>query len=84
MKEGSLFCFVVMRSNEPSGYFRSSCSWCLWKALDHVLDVFGNLWMRRGAWVLDVFGKLLMRSGAWAWFHDVCLDLPCKSSLNIE
>ncbi len=24
MMEGSLFCFVVMRS----------CSWCLWKALD--------------------------------------------------
>jgi hypothetical protein len=32
MKEGSLFCFVVMRSTEP-GYFRS-CFWCLWKALD--------------------------------------------------
>ncbi len=29
MKEGSLFCFVVMRSTEP-GCFRS-CSWCLWK-----------------------------------------------------
>jgi hypothetical protein len=27
MKEGSLFCFVVMRSTEP-GSFRS-CSWCL-------------------------------------------------------
>jgi hypothetical protein len=32
MKEGSLFCFVVMRSTK-SGCFRS-CSWCLWKALD--------------------------------------------------
>jgi len=32
MKEGSLFCFVVMRSTEL-GCFRS-CSWCLWKALD--------------------------------------------------
>jgi hypothetical protein len=31
MKEGSLFCFVVMRSTE-SGCFRSR-SWCLWKAL---------------------------------------------------
>jgi hypothetical protein len=31
MKEGSLFCFVVMRSIGP-GCFRS-CSWCLWKAL---------------------------------------------------
>jgi len=32
MKEGSLFCFVVMRSTEP-GCFRS-CSWCHWKALE--------------------------------------------------
>ncbi len=32
MKEGNLFCFVVMRFTEP-GCFRS-CSWCLWKALD--------------------------------------------------
>jgi hypothetical protein len=32
MKEGSLFCFVVMRSTKPR-CFRSS-SWCLWKALD--------------------------------------------------
>jgi hypothetical protein len=32
MKEGSLFCFVVMRSTEP-GCFRS-CSWRLWKAFD--------------------------------------------------
>jgi len=32
MKEGSLFCFVVMRSTELR-FFRS-CSWCLWKALD--------------------------------------------------
>jgi hypothetical protein len=32
MKEGSLFCFVVMRSTEL-GCFRSY-SWCLWKALN--------------------------------------------------
>ncbi len=32
MKEGSLFCFVVMRSAEP-GCFRS-CSSCLWKPLN--------------------------------------------------
>jgi hypothetical protein len=30
-KEGSLFCFVVMKSTEPGGF--RSCSWCLWKAL---------------------------------------------------
>jgi hypothetical protein len=32
MKEGSLFCFVVMRSTQL-GCFRS-CTWCPWKALD--------------------------------------------------
>ncbi len=32
MKEGSLFCFVVMRSNEPECF--RSCSWCLGKGLD--------------------------------------------------
>jgi len=32
MKQGSLFCFVVMRST-VLGCFRS-CSWCLWKALN--------------------------------------------------
>jgi len=37
MKEGSLFCFVAMRSTEP-GCFR-------W-----FLGVFGKLSMRRGAW----------------------------------
>jgi len=36
MKEGSLFCFVVMRSTEP-GCFRSC------------LGVFGKLLTRRGA-----------------------------------
>jgi len=32
IKEGSLFCFVVMRSTELRCF--RSCSWCLWKALD--------------------------------------------------
>jgi hypothetical protein len=32
VKEGSLFCFAVMRSTKP-GCFRL-CSWCLWKAVD--------------------------------------------------
>jgi hypothetical protein len=36
MKEGSLFCFVVMKST--------------WDASDRVLGVFGKLWLRRGAW----------------------------------
>ncbi len=37
-----LFCFVVMRSTED--------------ASNHVLDTFG---------------KILMKRGAWAWFHDI-------------
>jgi hypothetical protein len=37
MKEGSLFCFVVMRSLNRD-------------ALDRVLDVFGKLSTWRGAW----------------------------------
>ncbi len=41
MKDGSLFCFVVMRSTEP-GCFRS-CSWCLWKALDEEWMGFGSM-----------------------------------------
>jgi hypothetical protein len=39
MKEGSLFCFVVMRSTKP-GCFRS----------DRVLGVFEKLLTRSGAW----------------------------------
>ncbi len=45
MKEGSLFCFVVMRSTEP-GRLRS-CSWRLWKALDEEgmhLAWFHDIW----------------------------------------
>jgi hypothetical protein len=38
MKEGSLFCFVVMRSTEPRCF--RSCSWCL----------CGKLSTRMGAW----------------------------------
>jgi hypothetical protein len=38
MKEGNLFCFVVMISTEL-GCFRL-CSWCLWKALDMLQIVF--------------------------------------------
>ncbi len=47
MKEGSLFCFVVMRSTELVSVHAS----------DHVLGVFGKLSMRRGAraWFHDVW-----------------------------
>jgi hypothetical protein len=37
MKEGSLYCFVVMRSSN-------------WNVLDCVLGVYGKLSTRRGAW----------------------------------
>ncbi len=49
MKEGRLFCFVVMRSTEP-GCFRS-CSWCLWKALN------GEGCMGLVPWRLDLLCK---------------------------
>ncbi len=39
MKEGRLFCFVVMRST-ALGCFKSF-SWCLWKALDKGLGCMG-------------------------------------------
>jgi hypothetical protein len=32
MKDGSLFCFVLMRSTKLRCF--RSCSWCLWKALN--------------------------------------------------
>jgi hypothetical protein len=59
MKEGSLFCFVLF--SDP---------WNL-DASDRVLGV------------LDVFGQVLMRRGAWAWFHDVW-TCSAKKFLNIE
>jgi len=46
MKQGNLFiCFVLFLLDSPN-----------WDASDHVLGVFGQLSMRRGA---------------WAWFHDI-------------
>jgi hypothetical protein len=63
MKEGSLFCFVVMRSTEP-GCFRSCSDGCVWKALDeegvHGLD---SMMMMFGMcfWVLVVKRILMSR-----------------------
>jgi hypothetical protein len=34
MKEGCLFCFVVMKSTEPGGEASDCVLWCLWKALN--------------------------------------------------
>ncbi len=45
MKQGSLFCFVTMRSTKP-GCFRS-CLWYLWKVLDEeggALSWFNDIW----------------------------------------
>jgi hypothetical protein len=57
MKEGSLFCFVLMRSTEP-GCFRS-CSWSLWKALDEegcmgLVRWHLDLWCK-SSWILNDF-----------------------------
>ncbi len=57
MKEGSLFCFAVMRSAEL-GCFRS-CSWCLWKALDKEGCMGLILWCLdlwcKSSWILNDF-----------------------------
>ncbi len=57
MKEGSLFCFVVMRSTEP-GCFRS-WSWSLWKALAEegcmgLVPWRLDLWCK-SSWILNDF-----------------------------
>jgi len=57
MKEGILFCFVVMRSTEL-GCFRL-CSWCLWKALDEegcmgLVPWHLNL-LYKSSWILNDF-----------------------------
>ncbi len=57
MKEGSLFCFVIMRSTER-WCFRS-CSWCLWKALDEEGCMGLILWCLdlrcKSSWILNDF-----------------------------
>ncbi len=58
MKEGSLFCFVVMRSTEPECF--KSCSWCFWKALHEEERCMGlvpwslDLWCK-SSWILKWF-----------------------------
>jgi hypothetical protein len=84
MKEGSLFCCVVMRSTER-GCFKS-CSWCLWKVLDppncdasdHVLGVFGKLlthWteMLQIMFLVSSLEALDEEGGGLhgLWFHDI-------------
>jgi hypothetical protein len=68
MKEGSLFCFVVMRSTK-SECFRS-CSWCRWKTLDEDRNASDR--------VLGVVGKLSMRTGSMTF------GLVVQKFLNIE
>ncbi len=58
MKEGRLFCFVVMRST-ALGCFKSF-SWCLWKALDKGLGCMGLVPWRldlqcKSSWILNDF-----------------------------
>jgi hypothetical protein len=57
MKEGSLFCFVVMRFTKLGCF--SLCCWCLWKALDEegcMGLVPGCLNLQcRSSWILNEF-----------------------------
>jgi hypothetical protein len=73
MKEGSLFCFVVM-SPTSLGCFRS-CRWCLWKALDDegCTGLVGST--RKGAWAWF--------HGVWTC-HAKVLEYWMISSLKIK
>jgi hypothetical protein len=51
MKEGSLFCFVIVKSTEPGCF--TSCSWCLWKALDEKGCMRGLGSMAFGIWTCN-------------------------------
>ncbi len=67
MKEGSLFCFLVMRSTEP-GCFRSF-SWCLWKALDEEgVHGLGSM----------TFGLAVQKFLNIEWFLHWKLNLNCS------
>ncbi len=67
MKEGSLFCFVVMRSTVP-GCFRS-CSWCIWKALDEEVCmglVPCHLDLQcKSSWILNDFFTEIKLNHSW-------------------
>ncbi len=59
MKEGSLFCFVAMRSTELGSFRSCSWSWCLWKALKDkgcmgLVPWRLNLW-HKSSWILNDF-----------------------------
>ncbi len=64
MKDGSLFCFVIMKSTEP-GCFRLCC-WCLWKALDEEgcmgLVPCLDLWCKSSCWMIFYLKIELNRS----------------------
>jgi hypothetical protein len=73
VKEGSLFCFVVMRFTEPRCF--RLCSWCLWKALDEegcmgLVPWHLDLWCKH-SWILIDFFSLKIK-----------LNHSCKFSRN--
>jgi hypothetical protein len=61
-----------------------------WKVVCFVLQLWDPLNQDASDCVLDIFGKLSMRRGAWAWFHDVwtcgakVLEYWMISSLKIK
>ncbi len=64
MKQGSLFCFVVMRPTEP-GCFRLCC-WCLWKALNEEgCTELGSM----------MFGRMVQKFLNMEWFLQSKLKL---------
>jgi hypothetical protein len=89
MKEGSLFCFVVMRSIEPRCF--RSCYWSLWKALDEegCMGWFHDIWTC-GSNVLEywmIFSLKIKLNHSWKFWKNwnvplVFLERSCWARFN--
>ncbi len=78
LKEGSLFCFVIMRSTELRCF--RSCSWCFWKSLNEkgclglipwCLDLQRNFF-----WILNDFSLKIKLNRSWK-FRKIGMCLWC-------
>ncbi len=69
MKEGSLFCFVVMRSTKLGCFWL--CSQCPWKVLDKEVHGLGSM----------TFGLVVQKFLNIEWFFSLKLKLNCGWNL---
>jgi len=84
MKEGSFFCFVLMRSTELACF--RSCSWCLSKALDEMRHMawFHVVWTC-GAKVFEywVISSLIIKfNRRWKFQRNWNVPLGCWKDLD--